>query len=99
MELVPCPSCRRHIKDASVACPFCGAKPASAGLLNRIVTPRTVAGVVGVGLALSLCACYGPPPRDKAPPPPDPTGQNAPPPNTTPDNANFADPPPAEQPR
>ena len=83
-------------------CPFCGATPTSKPLLSRIVTPKTVAGAVGIGLALSLCACYGPPPREKAPPPRDPAGQNAPGQNTKPDNNNapgYADPPPVEQPR
>jgi RNA polymerase subunit RPABC4/transcription elongation factor Spt4 len=102
MALTPCPSCHRHVKEATAACPFCGAEPASQTLLSRIVTTKTVAGAVGIGLALSLCACYGPPPRDRKPPTPDPSGQNVPEQNTKPntaDDSKYAAPPPVEQPR
>lgn len=99
MALTPCPSCHRHVKDSTAPCPFCGA--ASRPLLSKIVTSKTVAGAVGIGLALSLCACYGPPPRDRKPPTPDPAGQNAPEQNPKPnqDDSKYAEPPPVEQPR
>lgn len=63
-ELIVCEVCRRHVKSADAACPFCR-KP--------IPGARIALGVMAVGIAFSVMACYGPPPRewdrDAAPPP------------------------------
>jgi hypothetical protein len=49
-SLVLCPSCRRHVKGAADACPFCrGAMPARSAAV--------LAGAAVVGRALSLAAC------------------------------------------
>jgi hypothetical protein len=59
MDLALCPNCQRHVRSTDQDCPFCGAR--------RVVAPGAIgtAAVVlaGVGLAILLCACYGPPPR------------------------------------
>ncbi len=59
MDLVPCAHCHRHIREIDQVCPFCGARPV--GGPGMVGTAALV--VAGVGLAVLLCACYGPPPR------------------------------------
>jgi hypothetical protein len=47
--LVPCPTCRRHHRQAEPDCPFC-----------RTRLPRRAAFVAGIAAAaMSLSACYG----------------------------------------
>jgi hypothetical protein len=59
MDLVLCPHCHRHVRQTDQTCPFCGGRR-----VNAPGTLGTAALVVaGVGLAVLLCACYGPPPR------------------------------------
>ena len=53
MALIPCPTCKRHLRPTDrVACPFCGAR---AGLVGV---------AAAVGIALSGC---GPKPEAQAP--------------------------------
>jgi hypothetical protein len=59
MDLVLCPHCHRHVRETDQACPFCGRRRISAP--STLGTAALV--VAGVGLAVLLCACYGPPPR------------------------------------
>jgi hypothetical protein len=52
-ELALCPGCHRHVKTADSVCPFChGAMPAG----------QLAMGALAIGIALSMLACYGPPP-------------------------------------
>lgn len=52
-DLVVCPSCRRHVRRADAACPFC----------RRAHHARAVAGVTVAGIAIAMASCaYGPPP-------------------------------------
>jgi hypothetical protein len=62
-DLVVCEVCHRHVKGGDAACPFCR-KP--------LPGAKIALGVMTVGIALSVMACYGPPPRehDFAAPPP-----------------------------
>lgn len=55
MNLVACPSCRRHIRATESACPFC----ASTSRLPRALLELGLAATASVGLA----ACYGAPAR------------------------------------
>jgi len=59
MDLVLCPDCHRHVRETEQVCPFCGAR--RVGAPGTLGTAALV--VAGVGLAILLCACYGPPPR------------------------------------
>lgn len=55
--LLPCTSCRRHVRETNVACPFCG---------HRARDPRrAIASTFAVSLALAGCGG-----REEAPPPP-----------------------------
>jgi len=78
-ELVPCPSCARHVRAAATVCPFCSAA------LDASVQPSVVRGprlgraqLVGVGavlgaatvtwaVAATTCAVYGGPPVELHP--------------------------------
>ena len=59
MDLIPCNTCRRHVRPGDANCPFCAAPLDSprASLLSRVVT-------VGIAATTSvtLAACYGGPP-------------------------------------
>ncbi len=52
--MTPCPSCRRHVRDAT--CPFCGATVAT-----RMPFARAFNTVGGAVTAMVLAACYGTP--------------------------------------
>jgi hypothetical protein len=54
MSLVPCPTCRRHLRPDAATCPFCSGKTTIIGTLKKAV----VAGVATLATA-SLQACYG----------------------------------------
>jgi hypothetical protein len=53
-ELVLCEVCHRHVKSTETACPFC----------SRSLPGKVALGVLAVGIAFSVMACYGPPPRE-----------------------------------
>ena len=61
MALVPCPSCRRHVRASDEVCPFCTARR------------RAVSAAVAATLAIAGCemvrpgAVYGGPPPTTAP--------------------------------
>ena len=79
-ELVPCPSCERHIQSGETACPFCQAtfSPArrcAAGCSGATAARLAKAALVAAGAAVLGAACqsqsvtppYGVPPhRDGA---------------------------------
>ena len=60
MSLVPCPSCRRHVRDSEANCPFCkGALPTS--LASKAIPAstqrmgRAAAFAFTASLAMSAC--------------------------------------------
>ncbi len=64
-ELTPCPSCQRHIRVTSSACPFCNAATLPADLTQTRATRRTpiqkgvkraVLFAIGAGLTSAACA-------------------------------------------
>jgi hypothetical protein len=55
MNLVACPTCRRHVRVTDASCPFC----ASPSRLPRVLLELGLAATASVGLA----ACYGAPAR------------------------------------
>jgi len=62
MSLEPCLSCGRHIRVGEGTCPFCGANERQ-GSISSVGQAAAVAACIG--LALSVCGCYGPPPPQK----------------------------------
>lgn len=64
--LLPCASCGRHVRETSLACPFCGRR---ARLVRGAVigAGRAMAGTLVLGVMLGACG------NDAAPPPPPPT--------------------------
>lgn len=79
--LAPCPSCRRHVRVADAACPFCGAalddafRAASSTAAAARTRPRKRLGRAAIfafgGAALaSTSGCYDHHLRDGAPEPP-----------------------------
>jgi len=76
MSLVPCASCRRHLRDAETACPFCSA-------------PRTASRLAVLAIfssAVALAACYGGPPTQSPRVPDEPDAASAPPADPAPTN-------------
>jgi hypothetical protein len=59
MKLRPCEECGRHVRGDAQTCPFCGA--ASSDRIGGKAPAIAIAACVGV--ALSVCGCYGPPPH------------------------------------
>jgi hypothetical protein len=65
-ELVPCPSCHRHVFADACACPFCAAAvsghscapPAQRGRLGRAARMAAAASLLGVS-ACSYSTAYG----------------------------------------
>ena len=80
MPLVPCESCRRHLRASETQCPFC-----------RERRTRSALAVIAVGSALALAGCdqvmpgakYGGPPPGYVPPPPADTSDAAMTPSTS----------------
>lgn len=55
--LVPCPQCRRHIRDESARCPFCA---------TRIARPSTTVMALGTALLIAGCGHATPAPQEPA---------------------------------
>jgi hypothetical protein len=65
-QLLPCPSCARHVRRTEASCPFCSAAislghlPARSAPKERIGRSATLA--FGAAVATSLAACSSPAP-------------------------------------
>lgn len=56
--LVPCGSCRRHVRASEAACPFCASDMPRAAAREQVVTAgMSRAAVLAIGAALSIVAC------------------------------------------
>jgi hypothetical protein len=62
MALIPCSSCRRHVREGASTCPFCAAKLAA----------------VAAAAALALAGCGGKAQPQAEPPPDNTVGEVAP---------------------
>ncbi|HQP33769.1 MAG TPA: hypothetical protein PLI95_01255 [Polyangiaceae bacterium] len=62
MSLEPCPHCHRHIRVGVGTCPFCGTGEPRAG---SSAVEKAVVAAACIGLALTACGCYGPPPPQR----------------------------------
>ncbi|HZO13462.1 MAG TPA: hypothetical protein VFB62_09385 [Polyangiaceae bacterium] len=67
--LVPCPSCRRHLREREESCPFCSSR------LEPLAMRRYAAGVMLVMAAAALTGCPRSAPKYGGPPPPPETPQ------------------------
>ena len=63
-ELAVCPQCKRHVRVASAACPFCAA--ALSGLRARNVIPRALTRAAIFSAALAGCHDHKKPPAATA---------------------------------
>lgn len=71
-SLHPCPSCARHVRATSSACPFCGAEVTPAADVRPLLSrPRTRAAILFAGAAVvgacsstSVAPAYGVPVAD-----------------------------------
>ena len=79
MTLVPCNTCRRHVRLDEASCPFCGGAVPAAIASPETSTPRlgraalAALGAIGVGLGLAGCptpmaTLYGGPPTPRPEP-------------------------------
>jgi hypothetical protein len=61
-QLVACPSCSRHVRVGSAACPFCGGAPPEPRVDrgDRFVIELTRSAIVAGSLALSACSSSPP---------------------------------------
>lgn len=62
-QLLPCPSCARHVRQTETGCPFCGAAVSLADVPARALPGqrlgRAATFAFGVAIATSVSACGG----------------------------------------
>jgi hypothetical protein len=62
-QLLPCPSCARHVRQTETGCPFCGTSLSLADVPGRAVPTQRLARAAtfafGAAIATSVAACGG----------------------------------------